>query len=279
MRKRGHLGESKGQAVAIPSRSGEMDTTLRFHKSCKKYDGKAKEEQKREFSKIEEPLLLNVAKEMIKRSAGKLEFLAKHLNDSIRTARTVTSLWDICRFEVAIHGSHTDGLCNYFNETEYRIFDYIEDAAVYWMKSYGLDLNHQMSCNLVKEILMLIQQESINDMKVAVRFAHAETLIPLVTRMGLFHQEDISDIYDGSVGVHSSTVRQRKWRSGQIAPFGGNLLFEVHSCKANEKFETFVKVVLNEVPVRVCSESIMCSFEELSLLLDPNDCNFSAICD
>lgn len=253
---------------------------LRFHKYCARYKSDVKKnedvQERGEFPKLLLQHVPPLAQSLLKHSKADLGFLKPLISEKkhLRTlTRRVNSLWDICKFEIAVHGtSHT---CDWlgFNEAQMHVLNYIEDAEVFWFKSYGFDINNEMTCALAKDIMGMVS--SPRNFSVAARFAHAETLIPLAAKLGIFHEEEMREIFSAQADIDSEKVTGREWKSGRVSPFAGNLLFEVHSCKG----EKFVKLVLNEQPIRSGKEKKwMLSLAELGNLLGAHDCDFEEIC-
>lgn len=92
-------------------------------------------------------------------------------------------------------------------------------------------------------------------------FGHAETLIPVLTALGLFR--DAAHLRASNM-VHMSG---RRFRTSAIAPFAGNVALELYRCGAGEKSKETqfrVRPLVNEQPVHweLCDSSF-CPYEKV----------------
>ena len=116
------------------------------------------------------------------------------------------------------------------------------------------------------------------------RFAHAETLIPLLCYMGMFH--------DAEPLRADNFERQRKrlFRGADLAPFAGNLAFVLYQCPQSGRvdpnadvFPHFsVKLLLHEreVPIPGCMAAPdgSCRFDRLRALFPTKACDLKKMC-
>jgi len=144
--------------------------------------------------------------------------------------------------------------CDLFDEDDMLNWEFGEDLSQYWTKSYGDQLAYNISCRLLNEVIDIIKANSKGETNAIVktRFAHAETIMPLATILGLFKPpEDQPMVWNMSAAQRESRI----WRSSTISPFAANIAFLLFNCEGN----WMVKVLHNEVPVLVpgCND-IMC---------------------
>ena len=128
-------------------------------------------------------------------------------------------------------------------------------------------------------------------MKAIFRFGHTETMLPLLSLLGLFkdHESLRADNYYMQQG--------RLFRTSQIAPFSTNIFFVLYACKNttdtynNDALKNFTKkkdfseykvqLLFKERPVDIpaCGHSI-CSYSDIrhyySKFID--DCRFKDMC-
>ena len=104
------------------------------------------------------------------------------------------------------------------------------------------------------------------------RITHSRTLLPLVTRMGMFND---------SLPLLSSNYKdqaKRKWRLSLVNPFAANINFVLYNC--NQEF--FVRTFLNEKEIQlpVC-DSMFCPLEEIEKGWESviESCNFDLLCE
>jgi hypothetical protein len=79
------------------------------------------------------------------------------------------------------------------------------------------------------------------------RFAHAETVLPLLARLGLFADPRGDTPYS----AHASPSGARSWRTSSVSPFAANVALVLHACGA--RGELMVQLVYNEQPVSLPS--------------------------
>lgn len=199
----GMFGHSR--AFAIQSDSMDKDYLLRFHDNCPSYVSN---------KKLSTPILRRFVDKVVQRIRNRFKS-----QDSF-DHKALDSLWTACLFESTALNQQ-DNACRYFDLEDARVMEYIKDVEDYWEKSHGQALNYEMACLLVKDAMT-----SLLSRKNRFLFGHAETIIPLVSFLGLF-KDPIH------LGVDIDTEEQRKWRSGNVSPFGANVAFVLKTCASN----------------------------------------------
>jgi multiple inositol-polyphosphate phosphatase/2,3-bisphosphoglycerate 3-phosphatase len=220
-----------------------VDRLTRFFDSCPKYHA-AKEDINRERRAF-----LHAA-DMQGVRAGLNQRLAA--GGVQLSAEEVAAVYTLCGFEVA-HWNATDGACSLFaKEEEAEVLEYLEDLKHWYKKSYGLALNGKMACPLHAYLLQRLalaadqarlthhthqpqpdphhrqqQQAAAGAAAVAsdLIFAHGETLVPLLTRLGMF-----ADAHALTADLPSPLRDKRAFRTKGIMPMAANLLFVLHQC-------------------------------------------------
>ena len=117
------------------------------------------------------------------------------------------------------------------------------------------------------------------------RFAHAETLLPLISVLGLFKDDN------QLLGTNFEENRDRKFRTSRIAPFSANVAFVLFDCgghsgstgQGDGGFEEryMVQVLFNELPIRLpFCESDVCALSVLkqNLVKHTEQCDFDSMC-
>ncbi|KAM9325030.1 multiple inositol polyphosphate phosphatase 1 [Gastrophryne carolinensis] len=172
-----------------------------------------------------------------------------------------------CSFELAINNIAHSPWCNLFDEEDAKVLEYLNDLKQYWKRGYGFDINSRSCCNLFQHILQHLQT-AVSESKrsqqistpVVMQFGHAETLLPLLSLMGLFKDEE--PLTAGNFNSQSS----RKFRSGRIVPYASNLVFVLYHCDLarSPEEEYQVQMLLNEdlLPFPHIEQSV-CLFDDL----------------
>ncbi|KAM4703616.1 multiple inositol polyphosphate phosphatase 1 [Rhinophrynus dorsalis] len=190
-----------------------------------------------------------------------------------------------CSFELAINNVENSPWCSLFDEEDAKVLEYLNDLKQYWKRAYGFDINRRSSCNLFQHIFQHLDTAVTESKRsqqistpVVMHFGHAETLLPLLSLMGLFKDEK------PLMANNFTTQSERKFRSGHIVPYASNLAFVLYHCDLVEtpSEEYQVQMLLNEnlLPLPHSQQSV-CLFEDLkkqySHLLD--SCHFKDECE
>jgi len=171
--------------------------------------------------------------------------------------------------------------CTLFVEKEVEQLEWVADLVHYYKLGYGQKINSEMSCILLQNIISSMLDFKHNKQIVSnLRFAHAETLVPLLTHLGLFRDEE-GTMQDPHNPDFIPTTR--KWRSSHISSYGANILFVLYECsKLREPPDLLIKILVNEkeVPIPNCSNGIYCPFDEFVKLYSDtlHNCSFDLIC-
>lgn len=245
------------------------DYTLRFNRNCPSYV---------EFSKSKEA---NVESDTWKKFWG--EKTARKIREKLGTQWAITAdqahvMYMACVFDVVFHNNDSHW-CEMFDEEDILEAEYGEDIDSYWVKSYGNALNYNISCVLLNEIIDIMDGKIDGNKDVAFqtskfRFAHAETIIPLATILGLY-QPGPNDTMRWDASAEEQ--RARVWRGSKISPFAGNFVFVLYKC---DQGEYKVKVLHNEVPQLIpgCG-SILCPLEKFKSIFSPySQCDWKQMC-
>ena len=240
-------------AVAIMSESLHVDTHLRFHKTCSKYQA----HKPTAMSADEEARVGKVMDDVVTRLVDTTGARLSH--------KGALALWSACKFEVAAFDK-ADGACAFFNDAVAAELEYVEDVKDHWAKGSGHALNHDMTCDLVKDIAQFTAAGNVTG---KFMFGHAETILPLVARLGLF-----TDVI-----VEGALPRARKWRTGVVSPFTANVAIVSFAC---DDGQSVVDVRHNQRSLDVshlCPEGNhgLCSKLEFLQALR-SDCDQTSIC-
>lgn len=140
--------------------------------------------------------------------------------------------WDICAFELALL-NRSDLFCSLFSADDVEMLNYFEDLAYYWKRGYGMPITSVIASPIIRDIVSMWTSSS--SPATILRFAHAETIMPLLTRLQLFKD---------SFPLMSSTPprlwKQRLWRTERISPFQANVAFYQAQCNGQVSVVTQV---------------------------------------
>ena len=138
------------------------------------------------------------------------------------TKDDVLALYYLCAAELMSPSqAHQSQFCNVFTEQTISVLDYSKDLDKYYKYSYGYKTNYQMSCVLLLDIIDLLN--NTDSTTPVLKFAHEETVFPLLSLMGLFD--------DGKKLTHATKrYTNRKLKTSKIIPFAGNVAFVRFKC-------------------------------------------------
>jgi len=246
------------------SESKNQDYTLRFFENCPLYNTtksspKATKQAKAYFNHI----LPQVTDKLLTQLGSTRNWLNGDLVDAIYTA---------CAFEVSAFGEQKKW-CSLFDQVAIDQFEFLDDLEAYWQKSYGIPINYEMGCLLMSEIVDLFDQKlSGSSLSAKLRFAHAETVIPLITMLGLFKEDPNVMRWDAP----QEQIDNRKFRSSLFSPFAGNVAFVLSNCSHGPT----VQVLSNELPLIIPGcPSIECPYSTFkSLFAQYLQCDYKSLC-
>ncbi len=264
----GEVGDSKYQPFFVNVTSEHHDFELRFFKNCPKYQSYYKEEKKN-LQKNPDSLYQRTMHEVAKSVSEKLGI---H-NFTLDVEQTQT-IWELCAFRVARKGK-AGKWCNLFNKKDLLRVESAMDLADYQLKGYGNKINYEISCPLLNSFVdgmeTAIKEGKNRFQKGKFMFAHAETIFPFTSLLGLFNgtwkEEEFAQSLDNN-----------EWRSSRISPFASNIQIVLFQCKSEYR----VKVLHNEQEMMVpgCGE-MYCPFNKFKKLyeryLGPQ-CNLKKMC-
>ncbi|KNC95822.1 uncharacterized protein SPPG_08762 [Spizellomyces punctatus DAOM BR117] len=213
----------------------ELDADLRPHEACKNYVD-AKNTQKylqqpdTQFKSARYPaIILRLAN----------DYQLKGLDE-----QDITNLFKLCAFENTIQGK-IDGFCSLFRPDEFIMADFAEDLGFNFVKGYEIPINEQLACSLVTTVsnnMDKIVSNAADAAKGIFKFAHAETIAPIITTLGLFKGDRLAG------NATDEQILSRAFNGKTFSPFAGNVIFELNKCADNSYN---VRVLSDEVPVVV----------------------------
>lgn len=294
-------------SVAIRSETKALDRHMRFHKACPRY---AREVKKN--STLEELGPIGIATRLINHEVfanilDRIESVGLRQRFQEMGAKAVVrGVWDLCVVHLASLNM-TSPACALLSESDVELLSYLDDVESFWLKGYGFRINYEMACPLVQDIARTIKDASSTSSlrRSTLRFGHAETIIPLVARLGLFLDESGHEPYQlpcfdmlssddeatRKVAIQSALdslhVVARRWRSGRVSPFAANVAFVLYRCKSGPEF--VVELMHNEdtvpMPPVLCAKPLnedgtLCAMDDfldrVYALIEP--CNFDDLC-
>lgn len=190
--------------VAITSVDMDHDPLLRFHKLCPRYSFLIKHNHSHQllgpYIDLVRKHTTNLAESICQdhqRLSLCAEFsrpgCAEDLSCQGEVFKKLESFWEVCQMNMILtttEEAQRSLACFIFktdsvNSKRAETMEYLFDAKHHYMKGAGTELNVDMSCALQKEIGSAISSALVSDERppVWLRFAHAETLTPVIAKL------------------------------------------------------------------------------------------------
>lgn len=172
--------------------------------------------------------------------------LSKELGVANLTVKDLSNMFKLCAFENTLQGKD-DGFCSLFTADEFKLNDFAEDLGYNADSGYGISVNEQLACSLLTTVSNNMDSVVNNNqtLKAVFKFAHAETIGPIITTLGLFNDNANGGI---NPNMTDAEISNRKFKAREFSPFTGNVMFELQQCGPND-FK--VRVLSDERPVLV----------------------------
>jgi hypothetical protein len=214
-------------------------------------------------------------------------------NNVTLSAKQTQSLIEFCAFAISLENldETSSEICSLFTQKDFNIYQLSSDMWTFYTNGYGHALNWKIMCSFITGLTDAMQVRIRNhihdsrkndsvpkDPSLFLRFAHAETVLPLLSfldyRKGLFIRPKMS----------LNLLDKRRWVSSKMSPFSANVILELIHCNPFES-RWFVRLRVNEIytPIPKCSRNsnlpFVCDFKEfLSLFRKYVGCNFDEKC-
>ncbi|XP_059892921.1 multiple inositol polyphosphate phosphatase 1b [Gadus macrocephalus] len=162
------------------------------------------------------------------------------------TPDMVEAAFFLCAYEFAIKSLHTPW-CHLFDLNDAKVLEYKNDLKQFWKRGHGHSINSRSSCVLFHDLFnrleLAVQHLRLGQElpeAVTVQVGHGETLLPLLSLLGLYKDPapPTADNYSQQHG--------RSFRTSEIVPYAANMLFILYDCRDGPR----VQFLLNETPVR-----------------------------
>ncbi|KAG0636336.1 histidine phosphatase superfamily [Tuber brumale] len=161
----------------------------------------------------------------------------------------IYSMQEMCGFEITVRGNSK--WCGVFTRQEWSQFEYARDVIHYYRAGPGNKYAKAMGWLWLNTTANLIAEGPESAGPLYFSFVHDGDIVPMLAAFGIF--EDTQDL------PIDEMMEDRKWKTSQITPMGGRIIFERLSCapknKSAEK-EIFVRFNVNDgiVPLEGCAD-------------------------
>ncbi|XP_060895880.1 multiple inositol polyphosphate phosphatase 1-like [Labrus mixtus] len=152
----------------------------------------------------------------------------------------------LCAYEFAIKAINSPW-CQLFDEEDAKVMEYASDLREFWKRGYGHDINSKSSCILFHDVFSRLDKAASENKSgqqvteaVTVQVGHADTLLPLLTLLGFFKDNETL------TSTNYATTTQRSFRTSHMLPYAANLLLVLYDCGDGD---LRLQPLLNEKPV------------------------------
>eukprot|EP00009_Paramoeba_aestuarina_P004819 CAMPEP_0201510548 /NCGR_PEP_ID=MMETSP0161_2-20130828/3190_1 /ASSEMBLY_ACC=CAM_ASM_000251 /TAXON_ID=180227 /ORGANISM="Neoparamoeba aestuarina, Strain SoJaBio B1-5/56/2" /LENGTH=428 /DNA_ID=CAMNT_0047905737 /DNA_START=169 /DNA_END=1452 /DNA_ORIENTATION=- len=205
------------------------------------------------------------------------------------TSDDIQTMWSTCKLEASLQHNYSQ-FCSIWSTTDVDSFSFVEDLDFYYKRGYGYEIDYSCAVDLmggifgnIADSVATIQQfnEDCGPIKESwgsecqekarnapynlagsFRFAHAETMTPILAWLGLYNTPSSLMRAD----TPPQKRNEREWKTSILTPYAANLNFAVYLCDEEGEGggETVVKVLHNEKEmVLPCCEDVYCPFETM----------------
>lgn len=153
------------------------------------------------------------------------------------TPDMVEAAFFLCSYEFAIKSLHTPW-CHLFDLEDARVLEYKNDLKQYWKRGHGHSINSLSSCALFHDLFTRLEV-AVQHLRlgqelpeaVTVQVGHGETLLPLLSLLGLY-KDPAPPTADNYYTQHG-----RSFRTSGIVPYAANMLFVLYDCRDGPRLQ------------------------------------------
>jgi len=245
----GMVNDDGATPIAVTSASKKEDLVLRFFDNCPRYTQEVKDNPHANVEKtywMEKNI--DTLANIIKSNTGlPIDGMGE------KRFSIIDAMWSACQSEYVVYNI-SDKWCSVFGEDGAKIMEFYDDLDAFYKKSYGHEISYMTAAPLLADIIENMRSNAFpveNDVPFRgnLRFGHAETILPFVSLLGLFHSDD--EVLTANMTWEK--IDNRKFRFGAVSPLATNVAFVQYRCEGKD--ETEVELLHNGYmyPLRGCT--------------------------
>lgn len=219
-----------GATAFVDVKSGDEDRQLRFHDNCAAFETTLDPESMkyRASAEIGEALTTFACA-----ATGGLS-----PNEAGLTVEDLLLAYEGCAYELILR-DEANTFCALGIAEHVDVLEYAKDIEEWYENAGGNPLAAQAPLLLLRDIVSAFDAFIDGTLRGSWRFAHAETVMPLATMLGIFDgQQDLTADYRDEA---------RLFKTSCVSPMAANLVASLHNCTDGWR----VKFALNERDVRL----------------------------
>lgn len=262
------IGDGGETPLALSAESQKRDRVLRFFDNCARYRQAlpATLEETRVYLRAHIGAV--AARVAARTGLPEAELLAE-----TRGVSALETMWDACQSDFVVRRELREW-CSVFALEDALVFEYYDDMVDYYTFAYSNNtvepaINTLMAAPLLRDMLahLAAADPAARAPHAALRFAHAETVIPLTAIMQLF-----ADGEPLRASWSPERIAARRWRNSIVAPLATNIALLRYECPGtNGTEQSFVELQHNEIvyPIPGCGARRLCPLERVLKVFAP----------
>ncbi|ETP31951.1 hypothetical protein F442_19227 [Phytophthora nicotianae P10297] len=207
-----------------------------------------------------------------------IAFLKSQLSlpsDADLSATDAASVFSACAFDAMLYNV-TSQWCSLVDQAFLNHLEYSDELETFYEQGPGYKINYEISAVLLQNIYAYMKNFTTGDVTTVanLRFAHAETTLPLMTLLGYGDRTKLQASWT------DAQIDSRGFRSSSLAPMASNIDFRLYRSKSDQKYYVSVWVQEVEAPLPGCDGAIYCEFSLVEKIWSYylNDYNFEIEC-
>ena len=243
------------------------DTLLFAYKTCNIWDNEYNNVSVVEVSRFEESPEFQDLLQNVSRRLGFLYNISK---------RSILSMYDLCRYEKAWTVTKLSPWCAVFSKEELRVLEYREDLYYYYKAGYGRDINAQLGCTLLQDMMnhfwKVEQDIESNEPKAVFHFSDIISLQNLLTTLNINKDQMQLTAYN------YKQMAKRQWRTSFMSPFAANLIAVFYKCDSTSQPNKVMFYLAEKLVMLDGCDVGLCDWDYFKQKFRPiiNHCNLNA---
>ena len=266
------IGDGGATPLALSAESQRRDRVLRFFDNCARYRQALPATLAETRAYLQQHIGAVAARVAERTGLPAAELLAE-----TRGVSALETMWDACQSDFVVRRELHEW-CSVFALDDAKVFEYYDDMVDYYTFAYSNNtvepnINLLMAAPLLRDMLEHLAAVDPADPAArgrphaALRFAHAETVIPLTAIMQLF-----TDGEPLRAAWSPARIAARRWRNSVVAPLATNIALLRYECPGRDGAEhSFVELQHNELvyPVPGCGARRLCPLDRVLKVFAP----------
>jgi acid phosphatase len=168
------------------------------------------------------------------------------------SAVDIYSMFEMCGFEIMVRG--VSPWCNIFTNTDWEDFEYGRDLLHYYRAGPGNKYAGAMGFLWLDATTRNILNHTAAAKSLYASFVHDGDIIPLIATLGLLDEAIDPHTHKPALLPSQHRLWDRKWRTSDIVPMGGRVVFERITCDQTlhpVQHRRFVRLLINDGHIKL----------------------------